>query len=201
MARKKVNNVTIEPSEKGIPVDVPPTPQILADPIPMPDSPVNNSKASKADDNKAELNDDFMAKFSTGFVETPKVATIEEVKRGRPKGSTKKAPPIPPDQFKPQETKPLFVGALMSGTMLLIVIDLFLPMIIAGLNNKYNHKKITMRDLKLPAEVKSELAVLSDQVIKSMNLQLNPVWLFAFSLIGSYSSAWYAATNKPDVKK
>ena len=161
MPRKKANNVTVENTPApNIQTDIPKEPEILAPALPMQDSSANNNKASKADDNKAELNDDFMAKFSTGFIETPKVATVEEVRRGRPKGSTKKAPPIPPDQFRPQESKPLFVGALINGTMLLIVIDLFLPMIITGLNNKFNNKKVTMRDLKLPAEVRQELSFL-----------------------------------------
>ena len=201
MPRKKANNVTVENTPApAVQADIPKEPEILAPALPMQDSPANNNKASKADDNKAELNDDFMAKFSTGFIETPKVATVEEVRRGRPKGSTKKAPPIPPDQFRPQESKPLFVGALINGTMLLIVIDLFLPMIITGLNNKFNNKKVSMRDLKLPAEVRQELSVLSDQVIKSINLQLHPAWLLGISLVGAYSSAWYAATNKPDKK-
>jgi|SRR5882672_6670439 len=174
----------------------PPTP-LPADIVELSKSTIEQSKASKADDMKSDLNDDFMSKFGGEFKEPAVVPSLQEVKakRGRRAGG-KNAPKIPPQEFRPQESKPLFVGAVINGAIFITIIDIFMPMIIAGVHNQFNENKIKPSDLKMPKETRSELEPLCNEVIKSMNIQMDPKWALLLTVVSMYGMSYMTAVNK-----
>lgn len=147
-------------------------------------------KSFTATDNAPKSVDDLAAKYGD-FTEAPVVPPVAEVKakRGRPKGQTK----VPPEQFVPKPETPLYAGALVSGALLLTIVDAFIPFLIATFHNRTKPHKIKAEDLMIPADVKKQLGVAADQVIQSANIKLNPTMVLLFSIVAAYGTAYYTA--------
>ena len=101
----------------------------------------------------------------------------EKSKRGRkPKNSVNDPQPV-------IESSPVITGALM-----MMLIDLALPHLMAFANNKLNKKgkKIKASDLQMTNDQRKELEPVADQVAKEMMLQANPLTVLIISMIGIY---------------
>lgn len=157
-------------------------------------------KAYKSDEMQQTSVDSLSAKFSD-FKEAPKVPTIEEVKakRGRKPGG-KNAPKVPIEDFKPKLEQPVFAGAVISGLLLLTIVDTFLPWLLSVAHNRFNANKISMKDLQMPSEIKKEMSTVADEYIKTSQVKLTPGQALALSLVGAYATAYISATTKKPVK-
>lgn len=78
--------------------------------------------------------------------------------------------------------------ALISGALMLMLIDLALPNLISFANNKFNKKgkKIKASDLQMTEEQRRDLEPLADQVAKEMMLKASPLSVLIISMIGIY---------------
>ncbi len=98
-------------------------------------------------------------------------------------------------------------GEILTGALFITLIDLCLPMIIAGLNNRFSKQKIKASDLYLSAKQKSELAPIADKVVKQFDFNANPNALLIISMLGIYGANFamlkFAGNenNKETVKK
>lgn len=79
-------------------------------------------------------------------------------------------------------------GEILTGALFITLIDLCLPMIIAGLNNRFSKSKIKASDLYLTAKQKSELSPIADKVVKQFDFNANPNALLVISMIGIYGA-------------
>lgn len=158
-------------------------------------------KAFKAAEMSVNNINDLAGKLDD-FKEAPKIPTVDEAKRRGRKPGQKNAPKPPIDQFVPKQEQQVFAGAVISGIVLLTIVDAFIPFIIVSIHNKYKpNQKIQMKDLQISSDVKKELAVVADEVIKTSNLKISPTTALMFSLAAAYGTAYMAATTKkPDVK-
>lgn len=116
----------------------------------------------------------------------------EPVKRGR--GRPRKNPGPPPE--------PVITSELISGALFLTLVDLLLPFLIEVVNNRFSKIKINSEDLKLTEKQKKEITPISDAVVKSLNIQGNPVWLMIIALGGIYgiNTAALRAMKKEEIK-
>lgn len=158
-------------------------------------------KAYKASEMLHTSVEGLAAKFED-FKEAPKIPTIEEVKakRGRKPGG-KNAPKVPIEDFKPKIEQPVFAGAVISGLILLTIVDAFLPWIISFVHNKANpHNRMTAKELQLPADMKKDLAGVADEYIKTSNVKMTPGQALLLSVVAAYGTAYMAATTKKPAK-
>jgi len=83
-------------------------------------------------------------------------------------------------------------NAVITGAVLLILIDVVLPEFVAMIGNKYvkkkGEKKIESKQIKLTNEQRRDLSPLADAAAKHLNVDANPVVLFAIALVGVYTS-------------
>jgi hypothetical protein len=137
------------------------------------------------------------------FKQLPNIPPIAEVKakRGRKPGS-KNEPKPPVENFQPKVEQPVFVGAVISGAILLAIVDAFVPWVISWLHNVMNkHNPITAKELKLPDDIKNDLKSAADEAIKTSNLKLTPAQVLGLSMLAAYGTAYAAAVTKPKPKK
>lgn len=192
------NGIDTLPAMTIVPETPTPTPILDSVPSPVPE-PSTESKASKASDTTQSLDNDFMSKFASDYKDQAAIPTIEEVKKKRgPKPGSKRNATPDPQTFVPPPQKPIFVGAVINGAIFITMIDIFVPMIITAIHNKVSKKKIKLQDLKLEKSVKSELEPLCNEVIRSMNIQMNPSVALLLTVITMYSTAWMTAVNKSE---
>ena len=131
---------------------------------------------SKINKNTPEVEiDDMLGQYTDGYTidpeQAPEPTQPEDTKKrkGRPKKE------VIPD------------NAIITGAVLVLLIDLFIPNVIAFLNNRFDKKnKIKATTLMLSKEQRVELEPISDLAAKQMMLQASPVTLFFVSLIGIY---------------
>jgi hypothetical protein len=132
--------------------------------------------APKSSSNNKEI-DDLLSGYKEK-IEINEPAAIERAKetRGRKKKTQEPAQPE-------IQTSPVITGALM-----MMLIDLGLPHLIAFANNKLNKKgkKIKASDLRMTEEQRKELEPVADQVAHEMMLQANPLTVLIISMIGIY---------------
>lgn len=99
-------------------------------------------------------------------------------KRGRPKK----------DRFDNEENQNFISNSIITGTILLLLIDVVIPTIIVLVNNKVSKKKIKAVNLKLTQAQKSELQPLADEAAKKIMLEGSPVTMLIIGLIGIYTT-------------
>jgi hypothetical protein len=157
------------------------------------------NKSFKVAEMTANNVDSLAAKLSD-FVEAPKIPSMEEVKkkRGRKPGSKNEVKP-PIENFVPKPEQQVFAGAVISGVILLTIVDAFIPWIIVTIHNKSKATtKLTAKDLQLSADIKKDLGSVADEVIKTSNIKISPATALFFSLIAAYGTAYMAvSTRKP----
>lgn len=77
-------------------------------------------------------------------------------------------------------------NAIISGALLISLIDLLLPLAISALNNIASDQKIKPELLQMTAKQKDTLAPVCDQVSQYINLTGNPLIILTVSLVGIY---------------
>lgn len=93
-------------------------------------------------------------------------------------------------------------GEILTGALFITLIDLILPILLVGLNNRFSDSKMKVSDLQLNAKQKSELSPLADKVIKQVNIEANPNLLFFMSLIGIYGANFAVVKmSNPNIKQ
>lgn len=175
-----------------------PDPQSVKEPevSPVQITEQEKEKAFKTSEMVANSIDSLAAKLDD-FKEAPVVPPLDEVKkkRGRKPGS-KNEQKVPIENFTPKPEQQVFAGAVISGVILLTIVDAFIPWLIVAFHNKYKKNKMTAKELQLPADIKKELGAVADEVIKTSNLKISPATALFFSLIAAYGTAYMAASTK-----
>lgn len=86
-------------------------------------------------------------------------------------------------------------GSVLTGAMFLTMVDLIIPLAIAGANNYLSKDKIKPSDLKLQKSQINELAPLCDEVLKQWQISARPEYLLAISMVGIYGLNFFMAKN------
>jgi hypothetical protein len=119
------------------------------------------------------------------IVDAPAAEEFVKSKRGRKKGQKNgmKADDIfsDPDQSQQVNDNPIITGAL-----LVMLIDIALPNIIVLINNKVSKSKIKVNTLQLTDDEKKSIEPLAEQVAKEMSVKANPLTVLIISLVGMY---------------
>lgn len=91
-------------------------------------------------------------------------------------------------------------GTLIDGALFIMLVDLLFPMLITMANNNFTKTKIDVEDLQLSEKQKKDLTPISNEVVKHLTLNANPVWLMVIAMSGIYGinfmAAKQAAKNK-----
>ncbi len=88
-------------------------------------------------------------------------------------------------------------SAVISGILLITMIDLLFPLIVAVIHNQFSKdKKVKVSELSLKAGQKKELQPIADEVVKALNIEANPIHMFIISLLGIYGLNLVEARNK-----
>jgi hypothetical protein len=114
--------------------------------------------------------DAFMGEYKEGFTVQP--LPDESKKRGRPK--------------KGFEKNVIKDDPIITGSLLIILVDLLIPNLMSFANNKFSKKKIKPSDLMLSNEQKKELEPFADAAAQQMMMKGNPVYMLIICLLGMY---------------
>ncbi len=155
---------------------------------------------------------------ATEKIVTDVTPPADEKKRGRPKkiiidavpldAPKTDAPPVTPNNGKSeinnflgeykqvqdntaaQAAAPMPLNTLVSGYLLLIVIDAVFPSVIKKVISIFNpkYKNLDIKKIRLSKEEKEELEKLADEVAKIIFMGMSPLATFALSLTVMYSS-------------
>lgn len=106
-------------------------------------------------------------------------------------------------QLKPNKTrvsyqpnKPATLsGEFLTGAIVIMLIDILLPLIFAGINNTVSKKKIDADKLKLTDKQKKEFEPIADAVLKSVKIEANPLLVLGIGLVGAYGMNFYLLKN------
>lgn len=126
---------------------------------------------------------------------------VEYYKTGKKAGQPRpnKKAPVTVNRATEQTT---LSGEILTGALFITLVDLVMPLIIAGLNNRFSKNKIKASDLSLTQKQKNELAPIADRVVKQFDFNGNPNILLIFSMLGIYGAnyAMLKFNSKPDEK-
>lgn len=86
----------------------------------------------------------------------------------------------------PAKEKMEISGSLIDGALFIMLIDMLLPLLITVANNQLSKDKIDIEDLQLTEKQKKDLAPISDEVVKKLSMEANPVWLLIIAMGGIY---------------
>jgi hypothetical protein len=75
---------------------------------------------------------------------------------------------------------------VISGGLLILLIDLALPNIMCFVNNKVSKQKIKASSLQLTEDERKQLEPLADQVAREMAVKANPLTVLIISLVSMY---------------
>jgi hypothetical protein len=115
----------------------------------------------------------------SGYTETPIIN--EPVETGKKRGRK------PKDQSPPVNEEPKIMdSAAISGSLLILLVDLLIPNILVFANNKFSKKKMKASKLQMTAQQRSELEPLADAVAKQMALKSSPLAVLIISMVGIY---------------
>jgi hypothetical protein len=129
-----------------------------------------------------EVNDLLSGYTEKVIIDTPSAQDAEKKKRGRPKkGEQDKTPQ---GTFSDPNVMP--ENPIISGSLMVLLIDLILPNVICMINNKVSKKKIKANLLMMTDEQRKQLEPVADQVAKEMSLKANPLTVLIVSMIGIY---------------
>jgi hypothetical protein len=132
--------------------------------------------------------DKLMSEYKTEIqVDTEAAQEFAKGKRGRKKGQ--KAGMTAEEATKDIIGEPVNIDSnpIITGGLLILLIDLVLPNIIAFANNKFSKtKKIKATDLQLSEDERKQLEPLAEQVAKEMSVKANPLTVLIVSLVGMY---------------
>jgi len=133
----------------------------------------NTVKPETATDGLNEVN-----KLLSGYTEQLEVEPEKpKEKNGKKRGSKNVI-----EEPKPQ----VEINSVISGSLLILVIDLLIPNLIVFANNKMSKDKIKVKDLQLTAKQREELIPLADEASKKIALKADPLTTFLIGLVGIY---------------
>jgi hypothetical protein len=133
-------------------------------------------KSAPVNDVMKEMNELLTGYTEKLTIDEPAAMEGEKKKRGRPSKSSKVEEPINEIQG----------SSVISGSLLILLIDLILPNIMAAVNNKVSKKKIKASLLQMTPEQRKELEPVADAVSREMMLKANPLAMLIISMIGIY---------------
>jgi hypothetical protein len=91
---------------------------------------------------------------------------------------------------------------IVSGYMMLMIIDLVFPNVVVLLYKKLKgDTNITASDMQLTLDQKEELQPLADEAAKTLNVEVNPMYLFLISLGTYYTANFFALTGGFQIPK
>ncbi len=122
------------------------------------------------------MNKDIESMLS-GYTQDLQVS--EEEQPVKNKRSRKKKQPEP-------EPEPQPMPSMISGALLILMIDLIFPNVIALANNKLSKDKIKASDLQLDNKQRNELEPIADEVAKTITSFGNPLTVLIVTLAGIY---------------
>lgn len=106
---------------------------------------------------------------------------------GKKKGQRRPQPKGVNVSFKNPTTEKVLSGEIISGALFLSMIDMVLPMILAGLNNQFTKVKIDPDKMQLTDKQKKELEPLFNAIVKAIKFEGNPVLLGVVGLGSIYA--------------
>ena len=123
--------------------------------------------------------------------------------RGKKKGTLRPSPnPIAiGSNWNPSPAPQTITGDIISGALLITLIDLLIPLLIVALNNQFSKQKIKAELLQMNEKQKSTLAPVCDSVARQINLTGNPVVILLVSLVGIYGMNFLMIKQAQDLKK
>lgn len=107
----------------------------------------------------------------------------------------------PKPKSKPRKKSKFSQKTVISGYMMLMIIDLVFPNIVVMLYNKLKGGDLQASDLQLTSEQKEELQPLADEAAKSLSMEINPMYLFLISLGTYYAGNFFALTGNFQLHK
>jgi hypothetical protein len=79
-------------------------------------------------------------------------------------------------------------SAVLTGAMMIFLVDLIIPTIIELLNNAISKKKIQGAALRMKDDQKKELAPYAEAAMRQLNIVSDPKWLLLFAIAGVYGT-------------
>jgi hypothetical protein len=107
-------------------------------------------------------------------------------------------------KFVPGEEVSEIDGELITGALFLSMIDLLLPLLIAGIHNGVTKKKenrLKWNDLQMSAEQKKQLSPIADRVVKMIKLEGHPILIMSLTMLGLYGLNYATARMENSMKK
>jgi hypothetical protein len=141
-------------------------------------------------------NVDSLAAKLSDFNEAPKIPSMDEVKKKRGRKPGSKNDKVPIENFVPKPEQQVFAGAVISGVILLTIVDAFIPFLIVSFHNRYSKNKMAIKELQLSSDIKKDLGQVADEVIKTSNIKISPATALFFSLVAAYGTAYMSASTK-----
>jgi hypothetical protein len=155
------------------------------------EEPGDNAPQSIPSDPSNEINSLLSGYSDRIVIDEPAAQDFTKKKRGRkPKGEQ--------DQPTGQDPNNLVETPMLSGALLIMLIDLALPNLVCFANNKLDKKgkKIQAGALMMTEEQRKELEPVADQVAKEMSLKANPLVLLIVSMLGIYGINFMMLKNE-----
>jgi hypothetical protein len=84
------------------------------------------------------------------------------------------------------------------------MIDLLMPLLIAGIHNGVTKKKenrLKWNDLQMSAEQKKQLSPIADRVVKMIKLEGHPILIMSLTMLGLYGLNYATARMENSMKK
>jgi hypothetical protein len=125
------------------------------------------------------LNDsiDDIEKLMSDYKESAQVTEPIQTEKTETRGRKKKI----------EEPSEPVIPTVISGKLLLLLIDLIVPNVASGINNKFDKKRpITAKSLKLTKDQLEELEPIANEVAKLITLNANPIVMLSVALLGIY---------------
>lgn len=97
------------------------------------------------------------------------------------------------------EKRTIKTDSVLTGMMLITIIDLIFPLVVTVMHNKFSKKvKIKVNDIKMSKTQQNQISDLADQVVQQLDIQANPVHMFFISLAGIYGLNVIEARNRQE---
>jgi len=120
------------------------------------------------------------------IIDEPSAQEFAKKKRGRKPGQKAGMSASDVQSDNPENTGVIGENPIITGGLLMLLIDLVLPNVIALINNKVSKSKITASSLQLSEDERRQLEPLADQVAREMSVKANPLTVLIISLVGMY---------------
>lgn len=105
---------------------------------------------------------------------------VKGPKKGQPKPNAKIGVSVTP----PKSDGEISGNNILTGALFLMLLDMFIPFIIAMVNNRFSKQKIDVKLLQLHPDQRKALEPIADKVIEQVKLKGNPLIIFVVSYLG-----------------